>query len=649
MPCGAESLSTGAANANLFNSDLGPIGNEVKSVVKSTAESFGYCPSDSTYSLVAVNDALDVVGFQLEDVASVQDIKFDWKSRETINVERSDIADAKTFTSLCHGRLSMHTSGSSDDFFKHSFDVLPSDTGKTFYYHAFSIAGVNKGEFMGPNWNGGPYTTTNIFQGVIYNSLDSNVSMTYPYSGQNFVISLEPHSFSTLTTSSGDSIRDEPNPQLSFACLPGAPGSGVSTGGSAATGPIHTIKLSKTGLATLPPPVTKNGPPSTDPPVPLTYTYELSGNGDDIVINVQGFNIGNYNQIGVANPPPNVPFDRYKAPTKLLPVRDITPIRCPLWYVSPTQAARVQGGDESTFAPLAGQVWAVYAATDYVTQQELALGKVTDLYVVRPRIDQQKAYLMVFAIETTSAAKAQQYLTNITAKIDTWLPPMLSSMTLDLAQPLSTVPTLITQTEALPSGRIVDRGSGIAGTLLLIDTFIPSGGTRSGTQYYEIYPGILQINSGFISSIVASMAIPAAKTQEVSTQVTTKLPAWIATYTLNKGALAGTTITRTAASAHRDLLEGLVPDLTTFIKRAGGANLFISPTVTADRRELNERGLQALYSILEGPVSLSRPPLLLQAGNGVYLSSGGKEPEGWPGILPGPEELNISSKAATTI
>ncbi len=167
--------------------------------------------------------------------------------------------------------------------------------------------------------------------------------------------------------------------------------------------------------------------------------------------------------------------------------------------------------------------------------------------------------------------------------------------------------------------------------MLLIDTFIPDGGGVKKKQYYLIKPGVLLAGNLFLGSILSNLAITKENKASLTDALKKQLAGWLKAFETNKEILNGKTIKVTDATANKDVLEKLVPVFTTFLKTNGQSSLFKDAQATGTHRQFNNKGLRALYLSLLGPVSFSRPPLLMKARANVYLGTGGKKPDEWGG------------------
>jgi len=588
------------ANANTLNSQVKNVPNKLGDMVKGVGESFGYCPDEFKYTMVVYNDSFEPVHVDLRNVVSVQGVKFKStsKKKQTIQPDGSHTFNKEH---LCHGIVEM-SAASNDDMLNHKFDVVKDDK-KTYYYHGFSLHGKSEGEFMGPTWYGGPYTTSAEFNGVLFNNTDTDISVSFPFDKKTYKVTLEKGSFNVLSTDETNSIRNETVATFDFTWKGGDKKRSIPSLGLANKFTDPNTKKSKV--------------------VPIAYTYEVSGSGGKYVVNVQGFNIGNYNQVGIKDQAATTP------PDTLEPIRDITPIECEIWYQSADQAAAGVTGKqkEEQFINYFGQLWCVYRSNDQTVMQQLKPGDVTDLVLIRPQVSEGKKHLFVFAIDTADTKKAQSYLTNVT-KDTSWVTDITKGTAIDPTQPPA---TFLTQTK-LPNGLVKDKTTGISGTLLLIDTFIPDGGGVQKKHYYQIKPSVLLAGNMFLGSMLSNLAITKENTKEsLTTALKKQLPAWLATFDTNKDTLKDKTINITNLTASKDILEKLVPAFTTFLKTYGQSSLFTDTQATGTQREFNTKGLRALYLSLLGPISFSRPPLLMQAGANIYLGTGGKKPDGWGG------------------
>jgi hypothetical protein len=110
---------------------------------------------------------------------------------------------------------------------------------------------------------------------------------------------------------------------------------------------------------------------------------------------------------------------------------------------------------------------------------------------------------------------------------------------------------------------------------------------------------------------------------------------WLATFNTNKSMIGKTQVTPVNVQQNASLLLQLVPDLVTYLQTRGVPSLFTNPSASPSNRQFSQRGLQALYFILLGPVSFLNPLMIMQPG---YSYVGATEaPTNWPqGGSPGP-------------
>ncbi len=608
--------------ANEVSSDINSALSSMKGLPEQFAVSFGYCPSDYDYNMEVWNDIPQEINVDVQSIVQVQGAKFNSKTTTSQNIQPYQYAP---FTNLnvCHAIIRLKLVGAQSimgrqvptkQFFNHPVDISKTDKNK-YFYHGYVLDGNYEGEFMGPGWYGGPYTQSTDFEGVFFNNTAYDISLGFTKNTQSFKAILEADSFSLLSsdTMQSNSIRG-PNSIFSFIL------------------PNNTVKIpiSSKGLGQ----IYHDRTTKKESLVPLTYTYEIVGKDrDSLAIGIQGFNMGNHNQIGVRD------VAASEAPAQLAKVRDINPVICKVWNTSPQQYLEElskNGKPDPSLIPLAlpGQLWAAYAVKDYLLQQELPSGAVSSFAILRPPASQKAAQLYLFLVGTDNQAKARTFLSNVIKNPNLVQTIVKTSIKNPATMSTEDIAIAVHKAMQAPTNAIITEPiSGITGTLLLTDTFLAYGGGQLTPRFYQISPAILKADATFASIVTAHLAPDAFKgtKQEKSAQATAEfqqnIVGWLATFSANKKTIPLQAITLDNLAPFATKLESLVPDLSAYLRAKGAPTLFNNPNAAPSQRIFSQAGLQALYLILLGPISLSTPPLLMQPGSNVYLAG---TPKNWP-------------------
>lgn len=608
--------------SNQMNSAL----DGIKSFPEQFAMGFGYCPSDYTYSMSVWNDFNQPVYAELQSVVSVQGAKFNSTTAASQTIRPYSSSTKGTFDNVhvCHAIVRLQALN--HQIFRRGIDIDKSDK-KMYYYHAFGISGSPDGEFMGPGFYGGPYTQTSEFDGVFFNNTPYDVSLSFTYVANNkpvnYTLTLEAGSFNLLSSDSTQpySIRDVAKTRSFSFGLPNKTKTSL---------PIYPLGLGQ---------IYWDATSSTSISLPLTYTYEVYGtNKSALQVGIQGFNMGNHNQVGIPAVNPQTP------PKNLAPIRDINPIMCSVWCQSPEQyTASMPSGsaDKQTFAYATKEhVWAAYSTQDYSLFQELVPGKVTSFSLVRPTTHESSARLYIFALDSDNPDRSRSFLQRVLANPS----GITKALAVDIPNPATATTQEIAQAVAqalnMPAHEsITDAVTGVTGTLLLSDILLSYGGRQQRSRFYEILPPLVSLNSLFASTVVSQLDLSkfqsAGSTQSAALAAATNefmqnIRGWLKAFTDNYKPTSFTGITITNVQRYQAQLESLVPELTSYLKTKGMQTLFTNPKAASAERQLNTQGVQSLYLILFGPVSLKNPPLLRQAGTNTYLQ--GTKPKNWPGV-----------------
>lgn len=594
------------------------------SIPEQFAQGFGYCPSSYVYSMSAWNDLAEKIEAEIESVVSVQGAKFNSDSAASHSILPYQSSKKSDFfkVNVCHAIVKLKTHGG--EIFSRPFDIVKNDK-TTYYYHAFALQGVPEGEFLGPGLYGGPYTQTSEFDGVFFNNTPYDVPLSFSKSANGktstYTATLEVGSFNLLSSDKKEpfSIRPQAGSRSFTFTMP--------------NNTVTTIPLLPFGLAQS----YYDASATATVNVALTATYELyGGSKNNLQVGIQGFNMGNHNQIGISAVKSQIPQ------TNVSPIRDINPLDCSIWYQSPEQYQASQsttGSTDSLPFSLAENLWAVYHTPDHKLFQQLPSGQATSFSLLRPTARQKNARLHVFSLPSAVDGTAAKGFLERTATDSRLLKDVLK-VTLANPATMSTQALAQAVAQALRSptnGIIVDKQTGITGVLLLTDTISAYGGGRQEDRFYVIPPPLISTNNLFASIVTSQLNLalfqtasgtPSAAAQAAQAEFRTLIGPWLKTFMQNYQLKNWSTITPATVPQYRLPLEQLVPDLTSYLKLKGAPTLVVNPQVPANQRQLSVQGLQALYLILLGPVSLKSPPLIRQAGTNAYLA--GTRPKNWP-------------------
>jgi hypothetical protein len=578
------------------------------------AMSFGYCPSDYTYSMEVWNDLPTALIARLQSVVAVQGVHFNSTTAASQTIAPYSSSGSSPFNDIhvCHALIHLATrwqhSMIAPNILTRPVDINPKDK-HTYFYHAFTLQGQPQGEFMGPGWYGGPYTSSTAFDGIFFNNSPVEAFLQFTQTAgstdQIHKVTLAPHSFSLLSSDTAQRRTLRSSKPRSFSFI--TPKNTISV-------PLPPLGLAQSYFDAV---------STSTVTIPLTYTYELyQDKQGKFRVGVQGFNMGNHNQIGITNIP---------GPTSLAPLRDISPLDCSIWLQSPEHYQKEMKTPNPSLLPYVlptEQIWATYATKDYTLQQRLREGKATTFSIIRPQAQEKEGILYVFSLGTTHEARARRFLTEIVKNKDLIKNLTQVPATATIAQAIATA------LHAPPVARITEPVSGVSGLLLLTDTFIPYGGGQEAARAYTIPPSLLRADESFASIITAQLDPQQfANKQQAVAEFREHILSWLSTFqtqqsTATKAAPPPGSITLSTLERYRSYLESLVPELVIYLKQKGSPTLFTNPTSPALERSFSAKGYELLYFIFFGPVSFTSPPLLRSAGSNVSLT--GHKPASWP-------------------
>lgn len=603
------------------------LGNEIysggSSFLSGMAQSFGYVPSSYIYSFRVFNDTPGPIMVAMQDEANVMGATFAGNIHSGMNLSAfqdssttflnqqlylrvwlaakfddvSSYAKAATVgayvlgVGAIFGGIAVTEEMRADAFFdKKVTSLIKENDPNVYFYHAFtsvdsSLTTTVQGEYLGVK------DITTEFAGVFYNSIPegsaTEVSLDFIKNGTPYTVALEPNSFSLLQSDTPiiDSIRPQSGESRNFV---------FKQLGKV----IAEIPISAIGIAN----VTADPNDSTKyvPAGSMTYTYQIyqKSSSSPAQVVMQGLNVGNFNQ----------PVGR---------VRDINPLQCKVWYASAqqTEEAVKTNSDGSTATEtdyssipfdITDSLWLSYKTKDQTVQMKLKPGAVIDIGLLRPQISEASASLYVAFIDSTDDTKSKAFLDRLhQGTIGT------GATFTKITDPTNSE-NIQANVSPNPNGVIQDIGSGgtgLTGYVVLSDTMYPRG-LGSGPYYYSIPSASLQV--GTLANMLyfsdESYDESGSLKSDVLKDFATRLVGWIQTYHSNP--------------------TSVKTDVTSYIQSTGNKNLFDQ----TDSTKLSAYATTMIDLFLTGPLSISKPPLIIQAGINWYAFTMGAVPTGWPTI-----------------
>jgi hypothetical protein len=628
------------------------------------AQSFGYCPDDYLYSFQVWNDLPVPLYVASQRIRSVQGAEFSGTLDKDATLCPFTMSGDLFFNrNQCHAAIWLCTSANNNisyavletalgsnvanvartlketltlsnelkpySFFRHKVDIAKGDN-TPYYYRAFSRRGNPQGEFLGPHATSGPWGSSSEFDGVFYNSSDYSASLRFIKNAKSYLVTLEPHSFSLLSsdTTIANSIRPASSTLQQNSCVYDA----VPTLDFIFQSKTTRIPLTSQGLGKI---YTDDKGIKTI--VPATYTYEIfDKDKNNLDVGIQGLSIGTYDQPGI---------DFQQSKTAILSgidynyplinnVRDINPITCYAWCQSAEQLLQEQkdSPNEPSLIPytLPAQLWIVYTTKDLPLMSKVKkIGGITTFQVIRPQVSEKVAHLFIVAVTTSDDNKAQAFLKRLSQGIIG-----KEAFFTDVQNPLNVSPDVLRKLQPNTNGLITDTqgkdASGVQGFILLNDYFCPTG-LSNGPYYYSVPAPLIKIDASFASPLIAALnpSLFSSQTPQEAMlkEIQNLMGDWLKKF--NKQTKRyGITTKNYLHTPVPQQIELIIPELTSYLKSKGSPELFSNPTATAHSRIFNEKGKQTLATFLFGPLSLSNPPLLLQAGTNHYVFGG--RPNNWP-------------------
>jgi|GEM_PF-3476316 len=638
-----------------FKDTVVGIGDGFKSFGKGMAESFGMNPPGYEYSFRVFNNASQDIRVEARRVKTYQGIK----------VRQGTIGKEVTLKP-CQDTGETGFSGVglyldvvlkwADGEYVNSITKLAAQRDKTLYhYNVFETQAGILGEILGKG-----YTTTDQFLASLYNSLDITQTVTFTYAGQTFTTFLEPQSYNIL-----QSDRDIPN------CIRPATEKVVLDFGKAGT-----IPLFSQGLAT-----GKEDKGQWTDVMPVQYHFEIvqaaESKGAVAVPRVvtAGLNPGNYSQ------PTN---QRLRSVTPLRCLVWNSSAEQAMGGPLNFNTGKVL--TELSVDEAGRSVWVVYSTPGWsnktagvadVCMAQVPLGKALEFYVMRPLIDgtqhleaqellattaikldpsetaidasplkksdgnpkdfqlpsldlyetvqkkgpqTNKAVFYIVSLDTQDSKKAQQFLQNLIAgKIVIPPAPSLDSFKTSGQLTDEVKSSLFFDKLAEGQGKLIDAQSGVSGYILNRDIFTPYGGSQ-GPYYYTVYPAKATVTNVYTHSLGSYLR---RTEKDQSGNMLIAQEDQIAAY---RG-LAQWISEGFWYTSFDEKVTALKPQVEKFLQEKGIDALFkMSSGRVVDKTQFSSLGIQALGTILTGPNSVTRAPVVRFPGTNHYVYTYGAMP-----------------------
>lgn len=608
-----------------FASAMSGVGNTFKQIGDGIASSFGMSPPGYHYSFRLLNFTNGTVTVQARRIMQFQGmmIKKGIITGKTIaaggDTGQNNFNDIGLYLEV---ELGYNGTPIYNDQITTLNPVYKQD-GPVYFYNVFYNNGHWTAEMLGPN-----ITTNAAFEASIYNSIATTQTVTFPFAGDTFTVTLDKNSFNLLSDDSN--ITD---------CIRNGSGTGVLD-----FGPSGTMPLMKKGIAAG---TSNNGSWSN---VSTMQTHYKIINPAKPTVVVQGFGPGNFDQITSAR------------------LRSLSPLWCLIWNQSPEQMTPSQ--DSISLYPPGRSEWVAYKADGWSSKQyslnntliaPLPRGNALQFLVVRPMIDQieklsptdllqtenltpsktfnkentidtlgvqlspvniynavpevapsiSKAPLYIVSLNTTDTKKAEQFLTNlVNGKLT--IPQGPTTVATSLSQKQKA--TLLSQPFLNTPDHIIDPESGVSGYLLASDIFTPYGTSQTGPYYYTITPPSLSLDQLY-NTVITNLDSSTYQTTTQQTTLYNTLKQW-ATTAFSVPLTANNTFDKNAA------IKALRNTVITFLQTYGSDNLFKVINGQPDKKTptFSAAGNNALNQIIAGPTGIINLPFQWISGinNSIY-------------------------------
>lgn len=477
---------------------------------------------------------------------------------------------------------------------------IKKDDPNVYFYRFYRDTKSVKGEYL--QWGGTQKILgkTKEFLGTFYNSTKRNdIYVKFQKDGKKHAVCLEAGSFNMLQSTQGktESIRplkaNVNKPEFGFQFYSAASaqesGQNIAYYPLAQEAPAYVYNTEKN----------EKKPPKYMVGSARPYTFELFDTNGVVNLACHSMVAGRY-------PLPGTP--------KKKQVRDLNPVKCNIWVqtaddveqqmldaVAKDKTGTLKMNYSQIPYDIPEQIWVTYYTKDSSISQKLKPG-VNEIAVVRPRLSEEKVRLFICSLQTTDDQKAQ------------WFLSLLADGTIGMQASHKEVADLtkVKVSDALDKlqpntyGMVVDSKdqSGVTGTILATDSFMPSG-LGSAERFYFVYPTQLQ------TSVLAGM-LPFAgdKQPDFSKKVfSDQLIRWIAMY-IKQGE------------------QAVKEEVVSYVQKNGAATIFNNPKAAASSRTIITQVETLLDHFISGKISIKNPPIIRNAGMSYVIV--GTQPPGWP-------------------
>lgn len=609
----ADSLSDSWSS---FTSTMSSVGDGFKQFGEGFAESFGMAPPGYHYSFRVFNNSTNTVTAKVGKLKKIQGAIISDGTGDSVSLSQGTDS-GETFKEI-KLFLDVEVAYGGDTHtveeiinpvsaYKDPSDGLPTVWN---YYNVFDqtkddgkggrilvgqqteYMGVTGPQNKGTAANGSYVGLTSDFSATICNAVDSPNTVTFSYAGTKYTVDIDASSYNFLDGDSKIPNCVRPKTGTTASIL-------FKTGGA--------LPINSTGFASAMWDKNVNAvSTSCDTCGPKACHYELIKDGSSIKAVQTGFTPGYYAQPFNAN------------------IRDISPVHCFVWNQSAAQMGITKGSPLVPFDQKNRSVWFVYAGQGWSTDKipngvvmgQVPLGEAVSFYIIRPSVffkpiqaltaDETKtgiktaARFYVISLDTTNAANAQKFLTNLAAgkiSFPQYVPPKSVSLTdaekaALLTQPL---PTNIAQ--------LTDKDSGVSGILLTSDLFSPYGGGK-GPFYYTVTSPQAYVQT-VVGAIQVSCNPDLYTTDQQQSDFVDLVSSWFS-------------LSQTDMAKAQQTIKAYL--------QTNGKDFIFAPGSTPgslDKTTFTPNGNLVYQKIINGPGGLRRPPLLWMGGtnNHVYTQT----------------------------
>lgn len=577
-------LTTGPSSSVIsFADSVASFGKEFANGIHSMG---GYVPEGYIYNFQVANGIQNSVTVKTKQMKEIMGAQFDGETLQEITLQPGNGTSNEFLQTKLY--FEIECEGSSGTFFSEQHYTLGVKDDKTvFTYHLYQDdQGNPQGELLGSG-----YGYCNQFSGVIYNNTSQPVSCAVPFGTSTCAISLEPYSFNYLQDYASITMRSNSSSTQtnSLQC-------------ATTNGTTYSVAIGSSGLGTVENSSGSSSSAGNTTVNALPYNYVITNQGAF----ESGLGPGNFSQ-----------------PTQGA-MRSITPMACYFWN-QPTAQSQTNY-PAALLVPIQvpwESVWLLYTGpginptnntviTPLIGQ--LLPNQSTEVFLLRPTIQQYLAHVYIFRLNTTDNTKAIAFLQSVAngnLKIpqfsvqDALLPSNASANKVSYANLLS---------HQLPNnfGLMVDS-NGTQGYLLLEDTFTPFASPMAGPFYYSIPTPNYDLSQMLTTFQFLQNSGGTKKLEAIAKSLQQAIPTWVQDFMQNP---------QSAQKAISDfIIANGSPNC--LVKRSDGS-------IT-----LNAHGNMAVDALIYGPASISQLPLCYLPGqylstnpSGDYLSTDTSTP--WP-------------------